>query len=803
MAEFLILAPITNHFMKKHLLLSVTLLSVFLLKAQLPQLNLVLVKQGFDSPVDIKHCGDDRLFIVQQDGLIRIMSKDGTINATPFLNIDANVNSTNNEQGLLGLAFSPNYKQDGYFYVNYIYGTGAGSTRISRFSVNPTDSNLADANSEVVLLTFIQPYSNHNGGNMMFGKDGYLYITQGDGGSGNDPNGNGQNKNTYLGKMLRIDVTGQSTYAVPASNPFVGQSNVKPEIWAYGLRNPWRCSFDKLTGDLWIGDVGQDSYEEIDFQDAASVGGENYGWKCREGFHPTPPPAITTGCPTTGFVDPVYEVPQNGGSSCSITGGYVYRGAQYNKLFGLYLFTDYCSGKFWSLKRTGVNSFDPDTLQTFTTYQYTSFGEDNNGELYVAYRGSTATNGRIYRITETTDCNPVAFISLKDTISACSSVQLSALKGDTLNYEWYNSSGAIGGANSFSFTATQSGWYKVKVAKQQAGCEAMSDSVFALVLDTTALTVSNSSPEYCINHAAVSLLSQVAPQGGVFTGNGVTGNSFNPLTAGVGAEQITYSYTNADGCLSSTKFSVTVNDTTTLLFPNTVFKYCVDDSAASVNGLVVPVGGVFNTLLVSSDTVFNPAVAGVGSIVLPYFYTHVNGCVSSALPNVLVGGKTALTVDSNSVTVCEGVTTFSLANFVSPTGGTYSGNGVANNAFTPTATSVVTYTYLNDFGCESQENFTIQVTTCAGINEVVSSVNFQLFPNPAKDELTVKLEGKTGDKVEVMITDALGKACFTREYALVNFVEVIPVSIAQLAAGVYNVSVKNAKYTGVKKLVIE
>lgn len=712
--------------MKKNLLTSAFLTFVLFVNAQLPQLNLVLVKQGFDSPVDIKHCGDDRLFIVQQDGLIRIMSKDGNINATPFLDIDAKVNSTNNEQGLLGLAFSPNYKQDGYFYVNYINGTGAGSTRISRFSVNPTDSNLADPNSEVVLLTFTQPYSNHNGGNMMFGKDGYLYISQGDGGSSNDPNGYAQNKNSFLGKMLRIDVTGQATYAVPPTNPFVGQSNVKEEVWAYGLRNPWRCSFDRLTGDLWIGDVGQDSWEEIDFQDAASAGGENYGWKCREGLHPTPPPANTAGCPSTGFVDPVYEVPQNGGSSCSITGGYVYRGAQYSKLFGLYLFTDYCSGKFWTLKRTGANSFDPDTLQTFSTFQYTAFGEDNNGELYVAYRGSTSTNGRIYRITETTDCNPVAFISLQDTVSSCTPVQLTALEGDTLSYEWYNSSGPINGANSYNYTAAQNGWYKVKVAKQQAGCESMSDSVYVQIFDTTALTT-----------------------------------------------------------------------------PNTIFKYCSDDSAVSVNGIVVPAGGSFNSPYVSSDTLFNPAIAGTGNIALPYVYTNASGCASSLTATVVVGSKTSLTVDSNNVTVCESPNAISLAGFVSPAGGTYSGSGVSNNQFTPLATGQITYTYLNDFGCESEEVFTINVAICSGVDEIESGLNFRLFPNPVTEELSVRIDGSAGDAVELKITDAIGKVCFAGRYELSAPQVVIPVNVQQFAGGLYTVLLNNGEHAAVKKLIVD
>ncbi|MBK7148456.1 MAG: PQQ-dependent sugar dehydrogenase [Bacteroidetes bacterium] len=450
--------------MKKFLIL-LALLPSFFIHAQNPVINLTQLQTGFDSPVGVMSCGDNRLFILEQDGRIRIMSKSGVINTTAFLDISGPVQSSGNEQGLLGLAFSPNYKQDGFFYINYIIGNGAGSTRISRFSVNPTDSNLADVNSEVIILEFTQPYTNHNGGNMMFGPDGFLYINQGDGGSGNDPQGNGQNKNTFLGKILRIDVNNQSTYAIPSTNPFVGQANVKEEIWAYGLRNPWRASFDRLTGDMWIGDVGQDAWEEIDFQPASSTGGQNYGWRCREGFHVTPAPANTSGCPSTGFVDPVYEVPQAGGTSCSITGGYVYRGAQHNSLFGRYLFTDYCSGRFWAIRKTGANTFAFDTLQSFTTFQYTSFGQDNLGELYICYRGSTSTNGRIYKISETSDCKPVAFISFDDSLSGCAPVNISALKGEGLAYQWYNSTGLINGANSPEHAPIQSGYYKVLVSK--------------------------------------------------------------------------------------------------------------------------------------------------------------------------------------------------------------------------------------------------------------------------------------------------------------------------------------------------
>lgn len=765
--------------------------------AQLPQINLVLVKQSFNSPVDIKHCGDDRLFIVEQDGLIRIMSKSGVINTTPFLDIVTPVQSSGNEQGLLGLAFSSNYKQDGYFYVNYIRGTSPGETVIARYSVSANDSNVANPNSEQIVMTITQPSSNHNGGNMMFGKDGYLYINLGDGGGQNDVNGYAQNKNSLLGKILRIDVANQTTYVVPSDNPFVGQANTKQEIWAYGLRNPWRASFDRLTGDMWTGDVGQDSWEEIDFQPVSSAGGENYGWKCREGFHPTPsPPANTTGCPTTGFTDPVYEVPQVGGS-CSITGGYVYRGAQYSKLFGLYLFTDYCSGQLWSIKKLGNGTFDPDTLLNSTDFQYTSFGEDNNGEIYMCYRGSNATNGRIYHITETSDCKPVAYVTY-DTLAACNEVKLTALKGDTLTYEWYNSAGSISGANAYQYAAKQTGWYKVKVSKTGAGCNAMSDSVFVTVHDTTALSLSSASLEYCRNEGVVSLPNYVTPTGGILSGNGISGNNFNPAQANMGNNTIGYAYTNGSGCQSVTSFLVFVSDTTVLAVTATP-KYCMEDSAVSVNGIVTPAGGVYNSVFVSADTIFDPAVAMSGVIGLPYQYTNVAGCVSTVIAPVEVGGESTLTVDSNNVTVCHNQSAVSLTGFVNPLGGVYNGTGVANNTFNPTGQTgvvVLTYLYTNQYGCESSQNFNVNVAICSGIEEAAAPAGFAIHPNPAKGMAYITF-AYTGGKTDLQIIDAMGKVCFSG--AFVPNPGTYPIDVSNLSKGVYTVKLNNIT----KNLVIE
>ena len=253
------------------------------LQGQTPQFRLVTWAADFDRPVDITHCGDNRLFVVEQQGFIWVLDSLGKRSTKPFLDIDMPVNSNSNEQGLLGLAFHPDYAKNGWFFVNYTRSDG--DTRISRFSVSPTNPNIADPNTERIILEVDQPFANHNGGGLKFGPDGYLYIALGDGGSGGDPFGNGQNNNTFLGKFLRIDVSNtnpSAPYSIPPDNPFVGNTVYRPEIWSTGWRNPWRFSFDRLTGDLWVGDVGQNAREEIDFEPTKTPG-RNYGWRCREG----------------------------------------------------------------------------------------------------------------------------------------------------------------------------------------------------------------------------------------------------------------------------------------------------------------------------------------------------------------------------------------------------------------------------------------------------------------------------------------------------------------------------------------
>jgi len=333
------------------------------------------IASGLHRPVDIQSANDGsgRLFIIEKAGDIRIYDNGQLLDA-PFLDITDRVNASGNEMGLLGLTFHPDYKQNGFFYVNY---TGAdGNTRISRFHAS---ENVADSQSENVLLVVKQPFQNHNGGALAFGPDGYLYAGLGDGGSAGDPQKNGQNTETLLGKILRIDVNKGDKYSIPSDNPFGN------EVWAYGLRNPWRFSFDRATGDLWIGDVGQDKWEEIDYLPAGSGGGTNFGWSVMEGNHGY------NGQPQSGMYTPVAEYSHAEGG-CSVTGGYVYRGMipEWN---GIYIYGDYCSGKVWALIQSDGQSQSQVMFETGVTI--TSFGQDESGEIYLA-----SDNGNIYHLTK-------------------------------------------------------------------------------------------------------------------------------------------------------------------------------------------------------------------------------------------------------------------------------------------------------------------------------------------------------------------------------------------------------------------
>lgn len=379
--------------MRFFFLISVLLFTSCTSQAQF-QVEVAFPNLTFTRPVDLQHPGDgtNRLFVLEQPGYIRVFENNPSVtSAGVFLDITDRVNSSGNEEGLLGLAFHPDFETNGYFYVNYT-ANPPRRTVISRFKVSASDPNVADKSSEKIILTFSQPFSNHNGGQITFGPDGYLYIGTGDGGSGGDPQRNGQNTKTLLGKLLRIDVNktaGGKEYAIPSDNPFVGNTaGQMEEIYAWGLRNPWRFSFDPETNMLWTGDVGQNKLEEIDIIEK----GKNYGWNVMEGTQCYSP---STGCDTTGLVKPVWEYGRSLG--VSVTGGFVYRGKNVPELVGEYIYADFGSGRIWGIRMNGSTPVNRDLVAS--GMQISSFGVDRNNELYIC---TFSSGGRIYRFKPTT-----------------------------------------------------------------------------------------------------------------------------------------------------------------------------------------------------------------------------------------------------------------------------------------------------------------------------------------------------------------------------------------------------------------
>lgn len=377
-----------------------TLLAIAQSAPAAPVVALALVTGGLEAPVHLTHAGDGsgRIFVVEQRGRIKII-ENGVLQGA-FLDITDRVRSPfsggGGEEGLLSVAFPPEYGSSvDHFYVYYTRENG--DNRVSRFSLGPGPDS-ADPNSEETVLDLAHPtHQNHNGGQLQFGPDGYLYIATGDGGGGGDPAGNAQDPGSLLGKVLRLDVeSGDSPYGIPPDNPFIGVGGYQEEIWASGLRNPWRFSFDRQTGDLFLGDVGQGSWEEIDFQPASSSGGENYGWNVLEGFVCYSDPT----CDDSGMEPPVHVYATHLEGTCAVTGGHVYRGSAYPDLAGIYLFADYCSGTIWGLQDQSGSWVNQVLLNT--SLNITSFGEDESGELYL----TDASGGSIYRIVQVIITNP-------------------------------------------------------------------------------------------------------------------------------------------------------------------------------------------------------------------------------------------------------------------------------------------------------------------------------------------------------------------------------------------------------------
>ncbi len=436
--------------------------------AQSPvELQLVPWASGLSQVVDLAHAGDGRLFAVRRPGVISIISDSMTVDPQAFLNITSAVNDQGSEQGMLSMVFDPDYANNGFFYVYYIAGTGNGTSRISRFSVS-SDPDVADPGSEQVIYQWPQPNPFHNGGDLAFGPDGMLYIALGDGAAGGDPYNNAQDLTDPLGDILRIDVSDpNTTWTVPPDNPWAALSNdTLPEIWASGLRNPFRMGFDRVTGDLWVGDVGQNAWEEIDFWPAGDNSGPNFGWRCYEGDSPYNMQGCQ-GMSNYEFPVSVHENVATGGTWCSAIGGRVYRGSSYPRLAGRYIYTDYCAGEFWMLRPDGQGGWLDELGLATGAFGYVVVAEDAAGELYTA----NASTGQVRKIV---DRCPMAAPTITFDGTTFTSTPANS-------YQWYLDGAAIPGAQAQSFVPSASGLYYV-VAGFANSCSFASDTLEFLTI---------------------------------------------------------------------------------------------------------------------------------------------------------------------------------------------------------------------------------------------------------------------------------------------------------------------------------
>ena len=435
------------------------------------KIELKVVMPLLEFPVDIASTGlDDRLFVVGENGKIQIVHPDSTVSI--FLDLSSQITFNYAEQGLLGMAFDPDFAQNGWFYV--FFTDLDQSSTVARFQVS-SDPNLADPSSKLVILNIPQLSPKHKGGCLKFGPtDGYLYLSTGDSSLGGDPGDNSQNDLNFLGKILRLDVknaTATMPYQIPPTNPFAIFSSKRPEIWASGLRNPWRFSFDRQTGDLWLGDVGQDQREEVNFQENGSPGGLNFGWKCWEGD-------FNFGGPTCGgfedFEPPIlqYQNPGGGGCGASVTGGFVYRGTEFPDLAGWYIYSDACQGWFRGIKKPEKGGvIETKTfLETGKVFNFSAFGENKTGELYcVGY-----ADHNLYRITDWCVSNPAIAPKIEQNGA-------NLLVSGAASYQWLIDGQPIFGATDSVFVADSTGLFSVKI-RDVNGCPAVSDAVFVEIL---------------------------------------------------------------------------------------------------------------------------------------------------------------------------------------------------------------------------------------------------------------------------------------------------------------------------------
>ena len=589
--------------------------------------------------------GDDRIHAFQKDGFIKICNTDGSIETVPFLDISTQVNNSfNNEQGLLGLAFHPDYQANGYCFVFY-NELGTGDVKIVRFERNTNNPDQLDPSTETLIMTWPHPKPNHIGGCMKFGPDGHLYIASGDGGGAGDPDGNGQNLMTYLGKVLRIDVDKGQPYTIPNDNPYVGALSVHNEIWAYGLRNPWRFSFDKKTGDLWIADVGQDEREEINYLKYGEAGGQNYGWSCKEGSLTFDDQQCFAGAE---FTDPIFEYAHNLVlGDCSISGGVVYRGTEYADLYGKYIFTDFCSGRIWSLEIINNNP-EVEELGNFGNNDFTVLDENENGELFI----SGFFSNKIYKIIG--ECKPVAIIENPSDIIIAQgeTVELNLFADPDYEFQWYLNNTAINGANSLDLTASQAGEYSVVVTNPDGGCSNTSNIV-AISNNTISVELNgpvNVCEESTFTYVATSLAN--ASYTWSVTGGTVVGESANEVEikwGQPGPGLLTVQVTDTSGTVDTAELAINIFENFIELFGDVQQVSCPGFSDGAIN-LFVNLSEPLTYLWSNGATTEDISNLPVG--VYAVTVTNTIGCSKSM--DFVVEGPSAPTVNIITEVTCDG-----------------------------------------------------------------------------------------------------------------------------------------------------
>lgn len=617
------LYPTKTYFMKQVFTVWASLFLFFGGTAQ--NVTLTQLVTGLNSPTGVYFApGDDNtMYILQQGGRIRLAdATTGVVSGTDFLNVTSKLTSSGNEQGLLGLAFHPDYANNGYFYINYTK-SGGGATVVARYKRNALNPLIADLASEKIVLQVNQPYTNHNGGQLQFGADGYLYIGMGDGGNAGDPQNNSQNGQSRLGKMLRVDVDVDSGYAIPPTNPFVGNPAVFDEIWSLGLRNPWRFSFDMVTKDMWIADVGQNLWEEINVE-PAGAGGLNYGWRCYEGNAAY----NMSGCGLSADYTFPVAVYNHSGGNCSVTGGFVYRGGSYSDLYGKYIYADFCSGNFRLTYPNGSGGWTTNQISSspVITNNIASFGQNNQGELYVVARST----GRIYKL-EGTPCAAADIYTKSGSLESCTgSLELIAPYSALNSYQWFRNDTLLAETSNI-LTATISGTYKVIATNINNNCG--NEKVAEVIIgNSDPAIISLPQNTFCDNGSPVNIT--VSPAGGILSGPGVNGLIFNPQGLN-GPQQLNYTYTN-EGCTQNGVFNLTVNPAPVVEFttPIGLDPLCLNDEL-SLTG--APSGGTFSGPGVTGST-FYAGAAGPGTHTLTYSYTDANGCTKTATsPTITVG----------------------------------------------------------------------------------------------------------------------------------------------------------------------